>query len=161
MNNKGSFIFYNSYYNKYLQLKEDQPELAQELLEVIITYGLYGYYECSPENTSLIKALLTEATTLMDKNSEQYARKAQFTRLKRAEDKCLFDIAEYLTKNISQKEIAEKLNISKGEVSKRVSLIRSEYPELLQPIPTIDELKKTIKSNSNIKSFQSFQSFQL
>lgn len=128
---KGSFVFYESYYEKYLQLKDANPKLAAELLEATINYGLYGAYECSKENEAIIAALLTEAVTQMDKNLERYHEKEMITKERKAQDKKLWDIAEMVKAKIKQKEIAAKLQISQGEVSKRIELIRREYPYLL------------------------------
>jgi hypothetical protein len=55
------------------------------------------------------------------------------TKQKKAREMKLYEIAEMLRKGYKQREIGERLNLSQQNVSYRVGVIRSSYPELMLP----------------------------
>lgn len=121
-------IIYSSVLDQIKMVYEDNPELAGEIAISAIELVLTG--DMSTNNT-MIKMSLAATKCIADKNKEKYDRVLEAKRAKVIADGKLDVIAEMAAAGINQKQIGEKLGISQQAVSKKLALIRKEYPELL------------------------------
>lgn len=66
---KRSFVFYETFYDQLMVLKQEQPELANELLWAICEYGLTGHYT---ETSIYAKALMVGFIAAIDRAKDRY-----------------------------------------------------------------------------------------
>ena len=127
-------------YEEIKKLFSKSPELAGEfaiaLFELIITG------EHSSDDFT-IDLLLTNHKITNEKNKQKYERAKETKEQNRIDKLQLREIADRVNKGMKQNDIAKELEVSPGCISKRITIIRTEYPELLAEV-------------SNQKNFQNF-----
>lgn len=104
------------------------PELAGELAISAIELVLTGQIS---SDDAMIDMLLAPAKVINDNNVQKYEMKIETGKTKKMKDMRLEEIAQLSLKGLRQSEIAKNLGIPQQTVSYRLSLIRTNYPELL------------------------------
>ena len=135
---KNTGIIYNSTFEQIKKLYAVDPEKAGELAISAIELVLTG--QMSSDDV-MIDMMLTTIKAINDSNAIKYETRVENTKQKKAREMKLYDIADMLRKGYKQREIGERLNLSQQNVSYRVGVIRSQYPELLQ-----DEVTETAQT---------------
>lgn len=110
-------------------LESGQVELAKDFGIASIYLAITG--DANTEN-AMVKILLTELDVLYSKNRDKYQKTVAAKRESRKAELDLERIAELANDGWRQTDIANELDITQGAVSKRMAIIREEYPELLQ-----------------------------
>lgn len=127
---KNTGIIYNSTLEQIKKLHAVDPEKAGELAISAIELVLTG--QMSSDDV-MIDMMLTTIKAINDSNAIKYETRVENTKQKKAREMKLYEIAEMLRKGYKQREIGERLNLSQQNVSYRVGVIRSSYPELMLP----------------------------
>lgn len=133
-NARESAVVYRSTLSQVKMLYERDPELAGELAISALELALTGRF--SSTNVA-VRGFLQPMSEIVTKDIEKYNRVVNFRRTQKIRDLHLDRVAELYKQNKSQKEIARLLtkelgeNISQQNVSYRLSVITSDYPELL------------------------------
>ena len=127
---KNTGIIYNSTFEQIKKLYAVDPEKAGELAISAIELVLTG--QMSSDDV-MIDMMLTTIKAINDSNAIKYETRVENTKQKKAREMKLHEIAEMMRKGYKQREIGERLNLSQQNVSYRVGVIRSSYPELLLP----------------------------
>jgi hypothetical protein len=128
-------------------LYDDNPELAGELAISAIELVLTGDMST---NNSMIKISLAQTKRIADANKEKYDRVVEAKRNKAITDGKLDIVAEMTLAGYNQKQIGEKLGISQQSVSKKLGLIRSTYPELLNGCTTVVQPSTTVQPGTGV-----------
>ena len=139
---RDSGVIFRSTYEKIKDIFPHDPELAGELAISAIEQLLTG--KISSDNY-MIKALLQNEKVLNERNQEKHDNKVKANREKRMKDLNLKEIAEMYKQKITQANIAKKFGVSQQTISKRIGIIQTDYPELLEDFTTF-----TTKYNHNV-----------
>lgn len=126
---RNSGIIYNSTFSQIKQMYEVDPEKAGELAISAIELVLTG--EISSDDM-MISMLLEPMRKINENNQMKYESKVEGAKAKKMVDMKLDKIAEMIQAGRKQREIAQVLGMSQQAVSYRVSLIKTNYPELLK-----------------------------
>ena len=153
LNARNSGVVYNSTLEQIKKLYEADPELAGELAISAIELVLCG--DISSDDV-MIDMMLTTIKAINDSNAIKYETRVENTKQKKAREMKLYEIAEMLRQGYKQREIGERLNLSQQNVSYRVGVIRSSYPELMLPEGT-ETAQTILPKNSNV--YQNTNSF--
>ena len=145
-----SFIFYETFAK---QLKLLDKELRYQFYEAIIEYGLYG---TAPDFTGLeacawlpIQEAIDNAKARRIKNTEDGKRGGRPEIPEEVQD----GICEDLKNGLTQKEIAEKYNVSQQTVSNiKNNVFSAEYQEILPNTKNGVFSTKYQKPSSNTKN---------
>lgn len=113
-------------------------ELAISAIELILTDQISS-------DDVMIDMLLTPAQIVNDNNVSKYEMKMENSKQKKIRDMKLVEIAEMMKKGMKQKEIAEKVGTTQQNISYRVGVIRTQYPDLLLP-----QGSETADTNENV-----------
>ena len=100
----------------------------------------------------MIDMLLTPAKVINDNNVQKYELKKENSRTKKIKDMKLQEIADLYIKGVRQREIAERLNLTQQTVSYRISLIKTNYQDLLQPESTETALYQNTNNFTKIQT---------
>ena len=119
----------------YLQDKEKGGELAVSLMELVLT----GDYS---SDDFMVQFAIANHNVIVQKNQQTYDKRVEAGKQARIEKLQLEKIAEMLAEGRKQTEIAATLNESKQVINNRVSILRTDYPELL------DEAKEAFSQKS-------------
>lgn len=126
---RSSGVIYNSTFEQIKKLYEMDPEKAGELAISAIELVLTG--DVSSDD-AMIDLFLEPIKVINERNQHNYEVKVQTQRNKKITDLKLDKIAELFEQGYKQREIGERLGLSQQVVSYRVSVIKRDYPELLQ-----------------------------
>ena len=110
------FVFYASAWESVQALKEQNPELAFQLMEAIVEYGLYGEYD---ESNCIINSIMPGIKVGIDKAAGRY--EAASTGGKKGGSREKYDkneIKRMLDEGMSHKEIAATLGCSTKTVQR-------------------------------------------
>lgn len=127
---RNSGIVFNSTFEQIKKLYAVDPEKAGELAISAIELILTGQIS---SDDYMVDMLLTPAKIINENKVNEYNTKVEVSKQKKIADMKLAEIAELLREGWKQKAIGEKLGLPQQTVSYRVGIIRSKYPELLQP----------------------------
>lgn len=136
---RNSGVIYNSTFEQIKQLYEMDPEQAGELAISAIELVLTG--EMS-SNDPVIGLLLQPMKKINENNQTRYDSKVENAKTKKMIDMKLDKIADLANAGYKQREIGEKLGLSQQMVSYRMTLIKQNYPELLQKNEVIVQTKE-------------------
>ena len=95
----------------------------------------------------MVGLLLEPMRKINENNQVRYDNKVESSKNKKMIDMKLDKIAEMVNKGMRQREIGEALGLSQQNVSYRIGLIKSNYPDLL----TGKTAKKSEDSHKNTK----------
>lgn len=127
---RGSGLIYASTFEQIKKMYAVDPEKAGELAISAIEMVLTGQIST---DDYMIDMMLTTAKAVNENNVAKYESRVENARQKKIRDLKLAEIAELLRAGWKQRAIGEKLGMSQQNVSYRIGVIRSSYPELLQP----------------------------
>ena len=99
-------------------------ELAISAIELVLTGGV------SSDNM-MVGVMLEPMKKIGERNAARYEAKVESTKQKKIREMRLQEIADLVIAGRKQREIGEILGLSQQNVSYRVNLIRTQYPELL------------------------------
>ena len=125
---RDSAIIYRTTLEQIKKIYDKNSQQAGELAIAAIEVALAGEHS---SDDYLVDVILEQAKFLSTKNKESHQKAVDAKKEARAEKLQLKEIADLLEKGWSQTRIAGQLGTSKQNVSKRVDIIRKEYPELL------------------------------
>ena len=143
-------IVYLTTLEQIKKIYEKNPAQAGELAIAAIEVALSGGHS---SDDYMIDVILEQAKYLSTKNKESYEKTVDAKKEKRIAELQLREIIELMEQGFNQTQIAAKLGTSKQNVSKRVSIIRSTYPELLstsQP-NLVDDNKKQLTTTGQLE----------
>ena len=143
---RGSGVIYSSTFEQIKKMYAVDPEKAGELAISAIEMVLTGQIST---DDYMIDMMLTTAKAVNENNMAKYDNRVESAKQKKARDLKLAEIAELLRNGWKQREIGEKLGMSQQNISYRIGVIRSSYPELLQPEgnETANEQEKILQTN--------------
>lgn len=144
---RNSAIIHNSILDQVKMLYTDNPEMAGELAISAIELVLTG--DMSTNNT-MIKALLASSKRITEVEKEKYDKSVELKRNKAITDGKLDVVAEMTCAGYSQKQIGERLGISQQSVSKKLGLIRTTYPELLNGCTTVVQPSTIVQPGTGV-----------
>ena len=127
---RNSGVIYSSIFDQIRKMYSVDPDMAGELAISAIELVLTGQIS---SDDPMIDMLLTPAKVINDNNVQKYELKKENSRTKKIKDMKLQEIADLYIKGVRQREIAERLNLTQQTVSYRISLIKTNYQDLLQP----------------------------
>lgn len=144
---RGSGVIYASTFEQIKKMYAVDPEKAGELAISAIEMVLTGQIST---DDYMIDMMLTTAKAVNENNVAKYESRVESARQKKVRDLKLAEIADLLRAGWKQREIGEKLGMSQQNVSYRIGVIRSSYPELLQPegTETAQTNLQTVQTNS-------------
>ena len=127
---RGSGVIYASTFEQIKKMYAVDPEKAGELAISAIEMVLTGQIST---DDYMIDMMLTTAKAVNENNVAKYESRVEGARQKKVRDLKLAEIADLLRAGWKQREIGEKLGMSQQNISYRIGVIRSSYPELLLP----------------------------
>lgn len=145
---RGSGVIYASTFEQIKKMYAVDPEKAGELAISAIEMVLTGQIST---DDYMIDMMLTTAKAVNDNNVAKYESRVEGARQKKVRDLKLAEIADLLRAGWKQREIGEKLGMSQQNISYRIGVIRSSYPELLQPEVT-ETAQTTYKENGILQT---------
>lgn len=145
---RGSGVIYASTFEQIKKMYAVDPEKAGELAISAIEMVLTGQIST---DDYMIDMMLTTAKAVNENNVAKYESRVEGARQKKVRDLKLAEIADLLRAGWKQREIGEKLGMSQQNISYRIGVIRSSYPELLQPEVT-ETAQTTYKENSILQT---------
>ena len=154
---RGSGVIYASTFEQIKKMYAVDPEKAGELAISAIEMVLTGQIST---DDYMIDMMLTTAKAVNENNVAKYESRVEGARQKKVRDLKLAEIADLLRAGWKQREIGEKLGMSQQNISYRIGVIRSSYPELLQPEVT-ETAQTTYKENQILQTdLQTIQTAQ-
>ena len=145
---RGSGVIYASTFEQIKKMYAVDPEKAGELAISAIEMVLTGQIST---DDYMIDMMLTTAKAVNENNVAKYESRVEGARQKKVRDLKLAEIADLLRAGWKQREIGEKLGMSQQNISYRIGVIRSSYPELLQPEGT-ETAQTTYKQNEILQT---------
>lgn len=141
-----SGIIYSSLLEQIKRMYAVDPDKAGELAISAIELVLTGQMS---SDDIMVDMLLQPLLAIRDKDEDEYEKKKEAARNKKIEDMKLREIAELYMQGCSQAQIGERLGIKQQTISYRLTVIKSNYPELLQKNgePFTKVTKSTKKEN--------------
>lgn len=117
---KSSMVFYYSVLDNVYDMLDD-GENPEFILKYIISILETGLCEGTQITDKQIKRMCKTLVPIITNSREKYQDRIDANLERQFQDKRLEDIMEYISQGRTQKDIADLLNISQGEVSKRIS----------------------------------------
>ena len=151
---RGSGVIYASTFEQIKKMYAVDPEKAGELAISAIEMVLTGQIST---DDYMIDMMLTTAKAVNENNVAKYESRVESARQKKVRDLKLAEIADLLRAGWKQREIGEKLGMSQQNVSYRIGVIRSSYPELLQPEVTETAYKQNEILQTDLQTVQTAQ----
>lgn len=151
---RGSGVIYASTFEQIKKMYAVDPEKAGELAISAIEMVLTGQIST---DDYMIDMMLTTAKAVNENNVAKYESRVESARQKKVRDLKLAEIADLLHAGWKQREIGEKLGMSQQNVSYRIGVIRSSYPELLQPEVTETAYKQNEILQTDLQTVQTAQ----
>lgn len=140
-------IIHNAILDQIKLLYDDNPEMAGELAISAIELVLTGDMST---NNNMIKVSLAQEKRISNANKEKYDRVVEAKRNKAITDGKLDIVAEMTLAGYNQKQIGEKLGISQQSVSKKLGVIRTTYPELLEGCTTVVQPSTIVQPSTGV-----------
>lgn len=133
------------------------PELAGKLAIAAIETVFTEHH--SFEDDPMITVAMVPFMALASNNNTNYEESIEKDRDKKLNDWQLEHIANAINKGVTQTEIARDLHLSKSTVSRRVRIIRSDYPWLLdekvaEVAENVAQKWEVAQQNENCATFQ-------
>ena len=148
-------LIYSSTFEQIKKMYAVDPEKAGELAISAIELVLTGQIS---SDDIMVDMWLAPAKAINDNNVAKYESKVENSRQKKIREMKLAEIAEMYQKGFKQREIAERLHLSQQIVSYRIGVIKTTYPDLLQPEGTqtaqtnVDVYKNTNSLQKNLQT---------
>lgn len=126
---RNSGVIYSSLLEQIKRMHAVDPDKAGELAISAIELVLTGQMS---SDDIMVDMLLQPLLAIRDKDQDKYEQKTQAAKNKKIEDMKLREIAELYMQGCSQAQIGERLGIKQQTISYRLTVIKTNYPELLQ-----------------------------
>lgn len=126
---RNSGVIYSSLLEQIKRMHAVDPDKAGELAISAIELVLTGQMS---SDDIMVDMLLQPLLAIRDKDQDKYEQKTQAAKNKKIEDMKLREIAELYMQGHSQAQIGERLGIKQQTISYRLTVIKTNYPELLQ-----------------------------
>lgn len=124
-----SGVIYNSVFEQIKKMYSVDPEQAGQLAIAAIELVLTGQVS---NDDLMIDMLLQPLFKVRDNDQQKYELKMEASRRKKIEDLKLQEIADLYNRGLTQAAIGKELGIKQQTISYRLTVIKSNYPELLQ-----------------------------
>ena len=121
-------IIYHTTLDQIKKVYEKNPQQAGELAIAAIEVALAGEHS---SDDYMIDVILEQAKYLSTKNKESYEKTVDAKKEKRITELQLREIVELMNQGFNQTQIGAKLGTTKQNISKRVGIMRTSFPELL------------------------------
>lgn len=105
---------------------EQDPMKGGELAMELILTGQMS------TDDMMLKMSLTEVACQSEKRANDFDKKMEAAKEKKKQDQKLDLIAQLSCQGLTQKQIGDRIGTSQQTVGNRLSLIKKEYPELLE-----------------------------
>jgi DNA-binding NarL/FixJ family response regulator len=128
MEMRKSGVVYSSTLEQIKKLYAADPEKAGELAISAIELVLCGGISSTD---MMIELMLEPAKTMVERDKDKYDMKVQTAKEKKMYEQKLDRIAELYKQGLKQRDIGERLGLSQQIISRRMAIIKTEYPELL------------------------------
>lgn len=152
---RNSGLIFNSTFNQIKSLYAMDPTAAGELAISAIELVLTG--DISSDDP-MISLMLEPMRIINENNNVKYDNKVENSRQKRIRELDLEKVAALMNQNYTQKQIGERLGITQQNVSYRVNVIRTKFPELLIDTNTLQtKVDFTNKNTNNLQTIQTAQ----
>ena len=151
---RGSGVIYASTFEQIKKMYAVDPEKAGELAISAIEMVLTGQIST---DDYMIDMMLTTAKAVNENNVAKYESRVEGARQKKVRDLKLAEIADLLRAGWKQREIGEKLGMSQQNISYRIGVIRSSYPELLLPEGNETAHKESSILQTDLQTIQTAQ----
>lgn len=123
-------VIRNGMYNQIKELQKTDPVLAGELAISYFEEILTGEIEST---NPVIQALVSGFEPIVKNDQKKYDKKVAAQQETRIEKMQLREIAAMVaSEKYTYEQIAKRLGVTKGTVSKRVKILKEEYPQLLR-----------------------------
>lgn len=143
---RNSGVIYSSLLEQIKRMHAVDPDKAGELAISAIELVLTGQMS---SDDIMVDMLLQPLLAIRDKDQDKYEQKTQAAKNKKIEDMKLREIAELYMQGCSQAQIGERLGIKQQTISYRLTVIKTNYPELLQKNgETFTKVTKTTKKEN-------------
>ena len=126
---RNSGVIYSSLLEQIKRMHAVDPDKAGELAISAIELVLTGQMS---SDDIMVDMLLQPLLAIREKDQDKYEQKTQAAKNKKIEDMKLREIAELYMQGYSQAQIGERLGIKQQTISYRLTVIKTNYPELLQ-----------------------------
>lgn len=126
---RNSGLIFNSTFSQIKQLHGMDPALAGELAISAIELVLTG--DISSDDP-MISLFLEPMKKINENNNVKYDNKVESSKQKRINELDLEKVAALMTQGYTQKQMGEIMKMSQQNISYRVNIIRTKYPEMLQ-----------------------------
>lgn len=107
-------------------------ELAVSIMELILTGQM-------STDDMMLKMSLTEVACQSEKRANDFDKKMEAAKEKKKQDQKLDLIAQLSCQGLTQKQIGDRIGTSQQTVGNRLSLIKKEYPELLEKYKLVQD----------------------
>lgn len=128
-NSRDSALIFKSTFETIKKMYNQNPAQAGELAISAIELALTG--EISSDDF-YIDLILDDMKVINSRNNMKRDREVEASREKRMVEQKLDVIAELYLSGMKQKDIAVAIGTTPQTISKRMALIRTEYPDLLE-----------------------------
>lgn len=129
INLRDSGVVYRSVVEKVLKLYSTNKDLGGELAVAVLQMCLS---ETTTSDNPMIELLLSEYKVTTERDHKRHDDVVRSRRDSRRQDLQLDTIAElYFVQRLTQRQIAEQLDTTQQNISKRLKTIKSDYPELI------------------------------
>jgi hypothetical protein len=143
---RNSGVIYSSLLEQIKRMHAVDPDKAGELAISAIELVLTGQMS---SDDIMVDMLLQPLLAIRDKDQDKYEQKTQAAKNKKIEDMKLREIAELYMQGYPQAQIGERLGIKQQTISYRLTVIKTNYPELLQKNgETFTKVTKTTKKEN-------------
>lgn len=149
---RNSGLIYDSTFNQIKQLYAMDPELAGELAISAIELVLTGAIS---SDDAMINLMLEPMRKINANNHIKYDNKVENSRQKKINELNLMQVAEMMNAGYTQKQMGERLNMTQQNISYRVNVIRTKYPELLNNTNSLQTVQT--KNTNTLQTVQMTQ----
>lgn len=134
-------VIRNGMYNQIKELQKTDPQLAGELAISYFEQILTGKVE---SKNPIIQALVSGFEPIVKNDQKKYDRKVSAQQESRIEKLQLRELAAMVVQEIfTYEQMANRLGVTKGTISKRVKILKDEFPFLLE-----EEFQESPESSS-------------
>ena len=131
-------VIRNGMYNQIKELQKSDPVLAGELAISYFEQILTGDIEST---NPVIKALVSGFDPIVKNDQKKYDKRVEAAQEAKIERMQLRELAELVNEgHMTQEQMSKRFGVAKGTISKRISLIKKEFPWLLEEsVPECEE----------------------
>ena len=123
-------VIRNGMYNQIKELQKTDPGLAGELAISYFEQILTGKIE---SKNPVIQAIISGFEPIVKNDQKKYDKKVEAQQEKRIEKLQLRELAKFLAAgDMTYEQIGKRLGVQKSAVSKRIKVLKEEFPFLME-----------------------------